>query len=251
MHISNDMRIMVPDAHDQELLRRWRETWQSVAELARRSGRDPASVHIVAVSKMQPPSAIMALAESGQQDFGENYIQEALEKQDCLDLSAVRWHFLGRLQRNKAKFVPGRFAMLHSLDSLPLACVLQEKCEVAGVVLDVLIQVNIGQEPQKGGVLEKDLHEVAQGVMEMNSLALKGFMALPPFELGLCDKQHAFAKLAKLRDQSRLRLGLALDELSMGTTDDFPQAIAEGATLVRIGTRIFGPRRLLSCFERK
>jgi len=234
--------------HDPMLVTRWRETLECVADLTRRSGRDPEGVRVVAVSKTQPASAVRILAKNGQLDFGENYVQEALDKQASLAPCAVRWHFLGRLQRNKAKFLPGRFVMLHSLDSLPLACVLQNvlqnRCEAAVEVLEVLIQVNLGQEPQKGGVAEHDLEPIAQGVAGMANLSLRGLMALPPFELSLSDKQRAFARLANLRDRLKRLLGLALEELSMGTTDDFPQAIAEGATLVRIGTGIFGPRAL-------
>ncbi len=226
------------------LVNRWRETLECVADLTRRSGRDPEGVRVVAVSKEQPSSAVRILAKRGQLDFGENYVQEALDKQASLASCAVRWHFLGRLQRNKAKFLPDRFVMLHALDSLSLARVLQNRCEAAGVVLDVLIQVNLGQEPQKGGVAEHDLEQIAQGVAGMSNLSLRGLMALPPFELSLSDKQRAFARLVNLRDRIKRRVGLALEELSMGTTNDFPQAIAEGATLVRIGTRIFGLRAL-------
>jgi len=226
------------------LVNRWRETLECVADLTRRSGRDPEGVRVVAVSKEQPSSAVRILAKRGQLDFGENYVQEALDKQASLASCAVRWHFLGRLQRNKAKFLPGRFVMLHALDSLSLARVLQNRCKAAGVVLDVLIQVNLGQEPQKGGVAEHDLEQIAQGVAGMSNLSLRGLMALPPFELSLSDKQRAFARLVNLRDRIKRRVGLALEELSMGTTNDFPQAIAEGATLVRIGTRIFGLRAL-------
>lgn len=230
--------------HDPMLVTRWRETVEYVADLTRRSGRDPEDVRIVAVSKTQPAPAVRVLLDNGQLDFGENYVQEALDKQASLASCAARWHFLGRLQRNKAKFIPGRFVMLHSLDSLSLARVLHERCQAAGVALEVLIQVNLGQEPQKGGVAECDLEHIAQGVAGMANLSLRGLMALPPFELSLRDKQRAFARLANLRDHVKRQVGVSLEELSMGTTDDFPQAIAEGATLVRIGTRIFGPRTL-------
>jgi pyridoxal phosphate enzyme (YggS family) len=232
--------------HDQILVARWRDTLEYVADLTQRSGRDPKGVRVVAVSKKQSPSAVRILAESGQLDFGENYVQEALDKQASLASCAVRWHFLGRLQRNKAKFIPGKFVMLHSLDSLLLARALQDRCrcEAAGPVLEVLIQVNLGQEAQKGGVAEANLEQIAQGIVGMANLSLKGLMVLPPFKLNASDKQRVFAKLANLRDWLKPRVGLALDELSMGTSDDFPQAIAQGATLVRIGTRIFGPRAL-------
>lgn len=232
----------MPEADGAGLVLRWQETREYVAQLACRSGRDPKDVRIVAVSKKQPVDAVQVLARSGQQDFGENYVQEALEKQAALIFDETRWHFLGRLQRNKAKSIPGKFVMLHSLDSTALARVLQKKCEAVGVVQDVLLQVNLGQEPQKGGVLEPDLEQVALDITGMVNLALKGLMVLPPFELSSDDKQRVFARMARLRDRLRSRLGLPLNELSMGTTDDFPRAIAEGATMVRIGTRIFGPR---------
>jgi pyridoxal phosphate enzyme (YggS family) len=232
------------NTHDQMLVARLRETLEYVADLTRRSGRDPKSVQVVAVSKQQHLSAVRILAEHGHLDFGENYVQEALDKQASLASCAVRWHFLGRLQRNKAKFIPGKFVLLHSLDSLLLARALQDRCEAAGTILEVLIQVNLGQEPQKGGVAEANLEQIAQGIASMANLSLRGLMVLPPFELSTSDKQRVFARLASLRDRLKLRVGLALDELSMGTSADFPQAIAQGATLVRIGTRIFGQRTL-------
>ncbi len=235
------------DTHRQKLLLRWQETREYVTELALRAGRCAEDVRIIAVSKKQPATAIQALVEAGQQDFGENYIQEALDKQAVVPAPAARWHFMGRLQKNKARFVPGRFVLLHSLDSLVLAHVLHKKCAAVGSVLDVLLQVNLGREEQKGGVVEDDLFEVAEGVAELNGLALKGLMALPPFDLPVADKQRAFHRLAELHEELGRRLGLPLRELSMGTTDDFPQAIAEGATMVRIGTRIFGPRLDQKC----
>lgn len=230
------------DPHRRKLLLRWRETREYVANLAIRAGRCPEDVRIIAVSKKQPATAIQSLMEAGQQDFGENYIQEALDKQAVVCPPAARWHFMGRLQKNKAKFVPGRFILLHSLDSLELARVLHKRCAMGGRVLDVLLQVNLGREEQKGGVVEDDLFEVAEGVAGLDGLALKGLMALPPFDLSVADKQRAFHRLAELQEELGRRLGFRLHELSMGTTDDFPQAIAEGATMVRIGTRIFGPR---------
>lgn len=230
------------EAQRNELLQHWQETRQTVADLARAGGRDPRQVRIIAVSKKQPLEAVRILAQNGQQDFGENYVQEALQKQTRLDVPGVAWHFLGHLQRNKAKFVPGRFVMVHSLDSLPLARVLREKSEAAGLVLDVLLEVNLGLECRKCGISEEGLLALAESVAAMSSLSLKGLMALPPYELSLDEKQRAFARLARLRDRLTVMLGMTLEELSMGTTDDFPRAIAEGATMIRIGTRIFGPR---------
>lgn len=239
---------IVTDAHPRELIPRLRETREYVADLARRAGRDPEDVRIIAVSKKQPVAAIQALLQAGQLDFGENYIQEALDKQAAVPASQARWHFMGRLQKNKAKFIPGRFVLLHSLDSLELAHVLHKKCEASGCALEALLQVNLGREEQKGGVLEDDLFEVAEGVAKLNRLSLKGLMVLPPFDVPLVEKQRVFHRLAELREALESRLGFPLRELSMGMTDDFPQAIAEGATMVRIGTRIFGPRPGSACF---
>ncbi|SDB54098.1 hypothetical protein SAMN05660653_02702 [Desulfonatronum thiosulfatophilum] len=225
-----------------ELIRRYEQTRDTVAEIAARHNREPGDVRIIAVSKYQPTAALRTLAGHGHLDFGENYIQEALRKQDELELPELRWHYLGRLQRNKAKFVPGNFTMFHALDDELLASSLQLRSKTHGGVLEVLLQVNFGQETQKGGVLPDQLPNLAEKVRRMDGLALRGLMALPPFSLELPEKQRLFSELRELRDKLQTHLGLPLPELSMGTTDDFPQAIAEGATMVRIGTRIFGER---------
>ena len=235
------------DAHEREeraayLREQYARTRQMVAELAVRHGRKPEEVRIVAVSKYQPAAAVAALAETGQRDFGENYVQEALAKQREVCRPDLRWHFLGRLQRNKAKDLLDNFVMLHGLDNVALALDLHERFQAKGQVLDVLIQVNLGDEPQKGGIAPGELPALAEHVGELSGLALRGLMALPPFELDLARKQYLFGELRRLRDTVQRQTGLRLPELSMGTTDDFPQAIAEGATMVRIGTRIFGER---------
>ncbi|PTN32017.1 YggS family pyridoxal phosphate-dependent enzyme [Desulfonatronum sp. SC1] len=235
------------DAHDGEglaadLSERYARTRQLVAELAVRHGRRPEEVRIVAVSKYQPATAVTNLAGAGQRDFGESYVQEALAKQRVIRRPDLRWHFLGRLQRNKAKYLPGNFMLFHGLDNAALALDLHERLQVKSQMLDVLIQVNLGDEPQKGGVTPGGLPALAEHVGGLSGLALRGLMALPPFELDLAHKQRLFGELRRLRDAVQRQTGLWLPELSMGTTDDFPQAIAEGATMVRIGTRIFGDR---------
>jgi PLP dependent protein len=233
---------MVPMGHNSELVRRFEETKQAVAELAAKHGRKPEEVRIIAVSKLHPAVSLAVLAENGHRDFGENYIQEALHKKSELAHLDLKWHFLGRLQRNKAKFVPGTFCMLHSLDNIDLAWDLHQRCLKKHVVLDVLIQVNQGRELQKGGVLQGEIWKLADSVCQMPGLMLRGLMTLPPFESSQVEKRMAFAALRMLRDDLQIELGFPLPELSMGTTDDFPQAIAEGATMVRIGTAIFGAR---------
>lgn len=230
------------EAYRQELIRRYLRTCDDVANAAEMHGRKPDDVRIIAVSKFQPAAAIAILADQGHRDFGENYVQEALHKQTELPRPELLWHFMGRLQRNKAKYIPGKFAMFHALDDQMLASGLQKRSEKNAVVLDVLLQVNFGQEEQKGGVSPEELPVLAEKVCLMRGLALRGLMSLPPFAMQLADKQRIFAELRGLRDNLERRLGRRFPELSMGTTDDFPQAIAEGATIVRIGTRIFGRR---------
>jgi PLP dependent protein len=242
MNVTTGVDVHEGEERAEELRERYARTRQMVAELAVRHGRKPEDVRMVAVSKYQPAAAVAALAEAGQRDFGENYVQEALAKQREVCRPDLRWHFLGRLQRNKAKYLPDNFVMFHGLDNAALALDLHEKFQAKSQVLDVLIQVNLGDEPQKGGVTPGDLPALAEHVGGLSGLALRGLMALPPFELDLAHKQRLFGELRRLRDAVQSQTWLWLPELSMGMTDDFPQAIAEGATMVRIGTRIFGER---------
>jgi PLP dependent protein len=225
-----------------KLIQRYEETRLTVEQLALRHGREAGDVRIIAVSKLHPAARVAVLAENGQNDFGENYIQEALHKQGEVQVEGIRWHFMGQLQRNKAKFIPGHFALLHSLDSQRLAQDLHKHAQRQGIVQDVLVQINFEQEQQKGGVAPESAQRLAEDLLQLSGLRMRGLMTLPPFDLDLDQKQKLFARMRELRDAVQQRLGLTLPELSMGTTDDFPRAIAEGATMVRIGTRIFGPR---------
>lgn len=227
----------------QELSERWQQTRQDIAEATRKAGRNPQEVTLIAVSKLHPFASIAALARAGQLDFGENYVQEALEKQgEATSFPNIRWHFIGRLQSNKSKFVVGSFHLIHSLDRLKLARALHAKSLEYGVKQPVLIQVNLGEEEQKGGAAEADLYRFAAEVHSLEGLELKGLMCMPPF---FDDGERArpfFARLRRLTQTLEKELGTSLPHLSMGMTGDYVQAIAEGATLVRIGTRIFGPR---------
>ena len=185
----------------------------------------------------------MAAYDAGQRLFGENYVQEALAKQEALAHLDIRWHFTGGLQSNKAKFLPGRFALIHTLDSLKLAQALHKKCAAACAPRqDVLIEVNLARESQKAGIAEEDLPELAEELVRMDTMNPTGLMILPPFDLDPEARRPLFARLRELRDALAARLGMELPVLSMGMTDDFVQAIKEGATLVRVGTKIFGPR---------
>lgn len=225
-----------------ELAERTQQVKEALAEAARTAGRKTEDVSLVAVSKLHPASDIRALAETGQVDFGENYVQEAVGKQEELADLDVRWHFIGGLQSNKAKFVAGNFALVHSVDSRKLANTLSNKALARDAVQDILLQVNIAGEEQKSGISVENLPELADAVMEMDGVRLRGLMTMPPFFDEPERARPVFARLRQLRDELEGQLGISLPHLSMGMTGDFVPAVEEGATLVRIGTRIFGAR---------
>jgi len=225
-----------------ELAENAAEVKTMLAEAARRAGREPGDVTLVAVSKIKPASDVRALFEEGQMDFGENYVQEALSKQEELADLDVRWHFIGGLQSNKAKYVAGNFALVHSVDSDKLAQALSKKAVSLGVVQDILVQVNIAGEEQKSGVAVDELPALADLVMGLDGVRLRGLMTMPPFFDQPERVRPIFARLRELKDVVEKQVGVALPHLSMGMTGDFIPAVEEGATLVRIGTRIFGAR---------
>jgi len=213
-----------------ENLRGVRERIDRACERAR---RDPASVKLVAVSKVQPVEAIREALEAGQHAFGENYAQELREKADAI-ASPVEWHFLGVLQTNKVKMVVGRVALLHTCDRPSLAQELNKRASSLGVVQRVLVEVNLAREPQKGGIAPADLPSFVATVRNLSSLRCEGLMCIPPAEE---DARLHFRRLRELREE----LG-GLPELSMGMSADYEVAIEEGATIVRVGTAIFGER---------
>jgi pyridoxal phosphate enzyme (YggS family) len=197
-------------------------------------GRDPASVELVAVSKLQPVEVVRAAYAAGQRVFGENYVQELVAKADaCADLTDLRWHFIGHLQRNKAKDVVRARATVETIDSIKLAEAVAERAAREGRVLDVFLQVNVAGETQKSGCAPAELLAVIEGVRAQGALRLRGLMTVPPAE---GDPRPWFAQLRSLAQQH----GLA--SLSMGMSADLETAIAEGATHVRVGTAIFGSR---------
>jgi len=232
-------------ARARELATRLNRVKARMAAACARAGRDPESVRLVAISKFHPASDILALAQAGQRDFGESYVQEALAKQDELVGQDILWHFVGGLQTKKAKAVAGRFVLLHSLDSGKLAVELARRAADACVLQSVLIEVNMGEE-QKAGVGEADLPELAELVLSLREdgvgLDLQGLMCLPPMFDAPEEARPYFARLRELRDQLSASLGVALPHLSMGMTGDFEAAIEEGATIIRVGTSLFGPR---------
>lgn len=205
-------------------------------------GRDPASVTLVAVSKLHDVAAVAAMAACGQKIFGESYIQEALPKIDAAP-PGLTWHFIGHLQRNKARFAVGRFALIHSLDNMELAQVLQKRNRDAGLTQAVCLQVNVAGETQKSGISPDELPELAETVAAMPELRLEGLMVIPPVFDDPEGARPAFAQLRQLRDALAQRLDMALPVLSMGMSGDLEAAIQEGATHVRVGTDLFGPRQ--------
>lgn len=219
------------------------EVREEIAQAARRSGRQTDDVRLVAVSKTHPAAAVRVLAAAGQCDFGESYVQEAMDKQsELFDLPAIRWHFIGGLQSNKARFVAGAYHLVHSVDSLKLAQALHKKASACGALQDVLVQVNLGGESQKRGACGDDARCLCEAVMALPGLRLRGLMLMPPWDEDAEAVRPWFAGLRELRDRLSHELGVPLPELSMGMTNDFVQAVEEGATLVRVGTRIFGRR---------
>lgn len=230
------------DNRHEELNIRLQETREAVDAAIRQAGRSPEDVTLVAVSKTKPASDVAALFHAGQTVFGENYVQEALAKQEELEDLGIEWHFIGGLQSNKAKFVAGKFALVHSVDSLKLARKLHDRALAAGTVQDILLQVNVGCEEQKCGVLAEGLYELAEAVEALEGVRVHGLMTLPPFFDQPERVRPLFAELRKLKEKLEIRLDRTLPHLSMGMTGDFVPAILEGATLVRIGTRIFGER---------
>lgn len=202
---------------------------------ATRAGRTRDDVTLVAVSKTHPPELVREAYRAGARVFGENYAQELVVKQAALgDLGGARWHFIGRLQRNKAKDVAGRVALIHAVDSVELGAALGRRAE--GRAQDVLVQVNVAGEDTKAGVAPDALDELLDALARTPNVRVTGLMTMPPPVVDPNENRHWFRALAKLAGTRGLR------ELSMGMSGDFEVAIEEGATIVRVGTAIFGDR---------
>jgi len=218
---------------------------QRIRAAARRANRAAEEITLVAVSKTHPVESINAAITSGLVDFGENRVQEAEQKIPLVRPAAVKWHLIGHLQSNKARRAVELFDVIHSLDSAALALRLNRICEELNrEFLPVLIQVDLGEEATKSGVGEEKVAEVVSAVQESTRLRLEGLMTLPPFFDEAERVRPYFRRLRELRDELQAQGAFADDrgDLSMGMTHDFEIAIEEGATLVRVGTAIFGER---------
>lgn len=203
--------------------------------------RPPHSVTLLAVSKTHPPEAIAEVAAAGQRHFGENYLQEALDKLEALRDLELDWHFIGPIQSNKTRKIAESFQWVHSVDRLKIAQRLSEQRPKDLPPLNICLQVNISREPTKQGLSLEEVAPAAHQVAALPRLRLRGLMAIPASSRDFDAQRQAFACLRECQE-ALIRAGLPLDTLSMGMSDDLEAAIAEGATLVRIGTAIFGPR---------
>ena len=212
-----------------------------VAAAAARAGRDPHAVSVLAVSKRQPVAVLRSAWDAGQRDFGESYVQEALPKLAALADRPATWHFIGALQSNKSREVAERFQWLHTLDREGLARRLSEQRPTALAPLQLCLQVNVSNESSKGGVVPERVPELAAAVAALPGLRLRGLMAIPAPAEDLDSQRKPFRLMRELLADLQRR-GYAVDTLSMGMSDDLEAAVLEGATIVRIGTAIFGKR---------
>ena len=216
---------------------------ERITTICQRCQRDPATVRLIAVSKKKPASDIEAAASSGQRLFGESYVQECVAKIDEVT-TEVEWHFIGALQTNKVKYLRGKVAMIHSVDRLSLAEEIDRQWGKDDTCVDILLQVNLGEEESKGGTTADALIDLTRKVAPLPHLRIKGLMALPPWGADPEEVRPYFQQLRELAETIDA-LGLTkvtMQELSMGMSHDFEVAIEEGSTMIRVGTAIFGAR---------
>ena len=218
---------------------RYNQVRARIDEACERAGRAPSEVTLVAVSKTHPAAAVREAAAAGATDFGENYAQELAAKRGELSELAVRWHYIGRLQRNKAKLVAGHVALVHAVDTVELATELGKR---AASLQPILLAVNAAGEETKGGVTAATAAELARAIASVANVRLDGLMTMPPPSDDPEASRPFFVALRELRDRIADQLGQPLPVLSMGMSGDFEVAIACGATHVRVGTAIFGAR---------
>lgn len=224
--------------------RAFTEVQERIERAAADAGRNPGDVKLVAVSKTVPAERVLEGIEAGITILGENYVQEAKEKNEALYSYPVSWHFIGHLQSNKAKYAVGLFDLIHSVDSAKLARELDKRAKKVGKVQPILIQVNISGEETKSGVDPAQVLALVRDIGALENLSVHGLMTMPPFFNAPEKVRPYFRALKQLQDRIRAESipRVYMDELSMGMSGDFETAIQEGATLVRVGTSIFGRR---------
>ena len=216
---------------------------QRIADSAEATGRDPGQITLLAVSKAKPVSAIVEAWQAGQRCFGENYLQEALEKIQQLQGKNIQWHFIGPLQSNKTRPAAENFDWVHTIDRIKVARRLNEQRPAQLPPLNICLQVNIDGEASKSGVTPEELPQLAAAIAPLKNLRLRGLMAIPSPSDNSEQQRQPFTRLAQLLDNLRRQLpDQALDNLSMGMSGDMDAAIEAGSTMVRIGTDLFGKR---------
>ena len=228
-----------------DIQERYAEVKRRVDEAALRSGRKPEDVRLIAVTKTHPASEINEAIEAGAADIGENRVQEVLEKYDSV--SPVRWHLIGHLQTNKVRQIIDKVVMIHSVDSLKLAREIDKRAAAAGITMDVLIEINSAMEETKSGIPASDLRQLVMDICaECGNVRVCGIMCIPPIAAEPEDSRPYFREAAELFEEMKgwdlPPERFAPTELSMGMSGDFEVAVEEGATMVRVGSSIFGPR---------
>jgi len=226
-----------------EISKRFKNVMSRIGQAADQAGRSKEDISLMAVSKKQSVESIMELFELGQRAFGESYLQEATQKQHQLQLcEGLTWHFIGPIQSNKTRLIAEQFDWVHSVDRLKIAQRLSEQRQSNLGDLQICLQVNISAEPTKSGVSPDEIKQLALQVSKLPHLRLRGLMAIPKRETDFEKQRVPYRMLRKLKEELSQDLSLDLDMLSMGVSDDYEAAIAEGATIVRVGTELFGPR---------
>lgn len=224
-----------------DIQNRVKRVQDTIAQAAIKAGRQPQDITLLGVTKTQPAEAVRAVLQAGVTHIGENRVQELLDKAPALADIPHQAHLIGNLQRNKAKYLPGHITMLQSLNSIKTAEALARVYGAANQKLDVLIEVNIGEEASKSGISANQVEELAAWVQACPSLTLRGLMAIPPFVEGEAVRGY-FQQMYQLFIDIKAKKGDNVNVLSMGMSADYPYAILEGATMVRVGSELFGPR---------
>jgi pyridoxal phosphate enzyme (YggS family) len=214
---------------------------QQIQNAEKAAGRTPSSVHLLAVSKTRKSDELETLYQLGQRAFGENYLQEALDKQDALGHLAIEWHFIGPIQSNKTRPIAEQFDWVHSVDRFKIAQRLNDQRPDEHEALNICVQVNISREETKSGCLPEEAEELLNQISALPKITLRGLMAIPKATQDTSEQHQALHEMAQLFTRCKA-LHPSMDTLSMGMSDDMEIAIQEGATMVRIGTALFGPR---------
>lgn len=216
--------------------------YEVIERAAAKSGRTKEDIHLVAATKMQPIEKLIEARDCGLKVFGENKVQELVEKYP--HITDVSWHLIGHLQKNKVKYIIDKVHMIHSVDSLELAQEIDKRASKISKVMPVLIQINIGRETTKSGIMEEQLYELCEELSELENIKVQGLMAIPPAEKEKGESRSYFRQMKNLYDRVSAMgyKGFDFKYLSMGMTEDFEEAIEEGANIIRVGTGLFGKR---------